>query len=252
MSSKSVNDYSLSKDDTEKYVEEHEGLIQILEAHSSYESWKSLIVKASPASSFTIDVRFQEGSTEREVAMNMETMRYVKRKKESARLLLHAANVARDRLVNMLKDGWLVDVQIIGEGMGNDSAGVREKEIKSLQSKCLPTIVFLAFRALYDTAQWMNEFSQDVKHIFAENAGAILNRICRGGSGLDEDDGDTNRLYLSSTWYREALLLANIVASESNGVAASMTEKELEQFMTKLADTNIRLLKEDEDNLRMN
>jgi len=252
MSSKCLNDYSLSDDDSEQYLEEHEGLIQILEAHSSYESWKSVIVKASPASSFTVDVRFQEGSTEREVAMNMETMRYIKQKKESARLLLHAANLARDSLVNMLKDGWLLDVDIIGEGMGNDSAAVRKKEITSLQSKCLPTIVFLAFRVLYDTAQWMNEFGQDVKNIFAENAGEVLSRICRGGSEWDEDEEVTNRLYLSSTWYREALLLANIVASESNGVTASMTKKELGEFMAKLTDTNIRLLKEEQDNLRMN
>ena len=89
--------------------------------------------------------------------MNMETMRYIKRKKESAWLLLRAANAARESVVNMLKDDWLLDIDIIGEDMGNDTAIMKEWNIISA-IEAFTSYRFLGILRILNTAQRINEW----------------------------------------------------------------------------------------------
>jgi len=238
------SDSKLDRENVDQHVAEHGALAQFLDAHNAYESWKEFIAEAPPCVPFLRDTRFAESSTESEVAMNMEIIKYVKKKREIAQRLIRVTEVAKDSLMQVLEyaNGWLyLDGKEDGNAMddANDEISQRRKEMKLLRSKYLPAAVSLMYRVYYDTATWMDEFTKDIQDTFERKATEVSSRI--NGQSNFEANGMVNP-FQACTWHRMALLLANTVASSDTKIAECMSKEDLSAFMNCMAETNTCLL----------
>jgi hypothetical protein len=244
----SINDdvsspeHKLDKEDVEDYVAEYDALAQFFDAHNAYQSWKDVVAEISPSVPFVRDTRFAESSVESDVAMNMEIMKYVKKKKDIAQRLIKIAEVAKDSLMQVLEydNGWLYlehgDATITD---AIDEVSRRKKEMHDLRCKVLPAVVSLAFSVCHNTACWMDEFTIDIYDVFGDKSVDVISRITSKASF--EADGLENP-FQASNWHRMSLLLANTVASSDTKIAESMSQNELSAFMNCMVETNICLL----------
>lgn len=250
-------EYQIDQDDVDDYVAEYQALVQFLDAHNAYESWKEYISEVSATVAFNRDSMFEDNTVESDVAMKMEVMKYVKKKKEIAQGLIKVATVAKDALLQVLEfeNGWLcssVDVKDLDNGMDesfNRERSERYSQVKLLRSKCLPTAISLLFRVCHTTALWMEEFSRDVKVQFENDSTDVFARI--SGHGFFESKGLPNP-FQSVTWHQTALLMANSVASSDTKIAECMSKEELASFMRCMVETNICLLRIQEQNNHQN
>lgn len=218
-------------------ISEYHALADFLRAHSAYESWKNYISNTESIVAVKFDDRFTATSVESEVAMNVEIMRYVKKKREQAIGLFKVAESARSALMSVLEFqdvGWLKLVT-------NDDSEEEMKrrfEVERLRTICLPMALSLVYRVLNDTAIWMTDFKNEVFDIFGERKGLeVYGRI--------EFDGGVPFIetpFQPSTWYRHVLLLANTVAASEYDISSCLDTKQLNEFMQCMADTSINLL----------
>jgi hypothetical protein len=242
-----MTDDQLDQEDLYDCIAEYQALLQFLDAHSAYENWKEYISDTPSNIPFTPDSRFQDGTVESNTAMKMETMKYIKKKKEIAQGLVKVATVAKEALLKVLEfdKGWLnfsTDGNFNRKEMDEsfDEDRERNSQIHILRSKCLPTVVSLLLRVCHTTALWMEDFTRDVEIVFEDESSDILSSIT--GFGFFESKGISNP-FQSATWHRMSLLMANTVASSENKIAECMSKEELANFMTCMAETNICLLR---------
>ena len=96
-------------EDVEELVTEYGALVQFLGSHNTCQNWKEFVEENLLFVSFARDKSFVESTVESNVAMNMEIMRYVKKKKNRAQQLEKIAETAKDILMEVLQfdDGWL-------------------------------------------------------------------------------------------------------------------------------------------------
>jgi len=241
MESTSNDEHQLDRVYVSACIDEHEALLQFLDAHNAYESWKDFIVEAPSNIPYTLGDRYVQNSVERDVAIKMETMKYVKKKKEVSLGLIKFAQIARESLVHVLEfdGGWLYAEEADGMNDAEDECSDRKREMLSVRSKCLPATISLVFRICRTTALWMDEFRRDVEDVFLDKAPEIMARIT--GKDIFEEDGLLNP-FEATTWHREALLLANIVASRESKISECLSNEDLDAFMNCMAETNICLL----------
>jgi hypothetical protein len=245
-------DYLLSQDEVDENISEYRALLQFLDAHTAYENWKEYISDAPATVAFTQDSRFENNTVESDVALKVQIMNYVKEKKEIAQGLIKVATAAKDSLMKVLEfeNGWLnifEDIDMIGNEIvdSNNEQNERCRQIQILRSKCLSTAVSLMFRVCHTTALWMEDFTRDVETVFEDDYSDIISRIT--GYGFFESKGMPNP-FQPASWHRMALLMANTVASSDTKIADYMSKEELGNFMKCMAETNICLLKIQEQN----
>ena len=241
MGSTSDDDHQDDRDYVSMCMVEHEALLKFLDAHNAYESWKDFIIEAPSNIPFALGDRFPENSVESDVAVKMETMKYVKKKKEIGLSLIKFAQIATESLMHVLEfdGGWFYVEESEGVNEVVDEYSERKREMIDVRSKCLPAAISLAFRICHTTAIWMEEFTRDVEDVHQDKATEVMTRIT--GNGMFEADGVSNP-FEAATWHREALLLANTVASRESKIAECMSKKDLDAFMNCMAETNICLL----------
>ncbi len=231
----------------ESSVLEYNALSRFFDAHNAYQSWKNYIDDTSSSIDFARDTRFTNNSVESDIAINMEVLKYIKKKRDVALRLIKFAEVAIDRLMQVLEyeGGWLY-TEYGNDTVTSDStdeAFCRYRETKELRSRILPAIVNLSFIVSHETACWMEEFTIDVFDSLDNNAAETISRIT--GQAAFEADEKMNP-FEASTWHRKSLLLANIVASSHTKIAESMSKNELSKFMKCIVETNICLLVDQE------
>jgi hypothetical protein len=183
------------------------------------------------------DDRLDALSMESEVAMNMEIMRYVKKKREIAIGLFKVAESARSALISVLEFqdmGWLK--LILNDD--SDEEVKRRSEVERLRKLCLPLALSLVYRVLNDTAIWMSDFKNDVFDLFGEEKGAEVYRRIEFDGGVPFIETP----FQPSTWYRHVLLLANTVASTEYDISSCLESEQLNEFMQCMADASINLL----------
>jgi len=231
----------LDRGDLSLYTDEYEALRQFLDAHNAYERWKDFIVKAPANVPFILGDRYIENSTESDVAIKMETMKYVKKKKEMGLGLIKSAQIARESLMHVLEfdGGWLYAEETDSMNDGGNEFSDRKREMISVRSKCLPITISLVFRICHSTALWMDEFMRDVEDAFPDQAPEIMARIT--SKEIFQAEGLPNP-FEATTWHREALLLANTVASRGCKISECLSNEDLNGFMNYMAETNICLL----------
>lgn len=241
------SEHGLTQDEVDDYVSEYQALVQFLDAHSAYETWKDCISDASPNVAFSHYSRFEDNTVESDVATKIQIMNYVKKKKEIAQGLIKVATAAKDSLMKVLEfdNGWLnifEDSNMGGNQMdgSDDEQNERCRQIEMLRSKCLSTTVSLMFRVCHTTALWMDDFTRDVEAIFENDYSNIMSRIT--GYGFFESKGMPNP-FQPVSWHRMALLMANTVASSETKIADCMSKDDLANFMNCMAETNICLLR---------
>ena len=218
-------------------VSEYYALADFLHAHSAYESWRDYISRIEANVSMMYDDRFDALSIESEVAMNMEIMRYVKKKREIAIGLFKVAESARSALISVLEfqdSGWLKLVL----NDDSDEEVKRRSEVERLRKICLPMALSLVYRVLNDTAIWMSDFKNEVFDLFGEEKGVEVYRRIEFDGGVPFIETP----FQPSTWYRHVLLLANTVASTEYDISSCLESEQLNEFMQCMADTSINLL----------
>ena len=97
-------------EDVEELVTEYGALVQFLGSHNACQNWKEFVEENLLFVSSARDKRsFVESTVESSVAMNMEIMRYVKKKKNRSQQLEKITETAKDILMEVLQfdDGWL-------------------------------------------------------------------------------------------------------------------------------------------------
>ena len=97
-------------EDAEDHVTEYGALVQFLGSHNACQNWKEFVEENLLFVSSARDKRsFVESTVESSVAMNMEIMRYVKKKKNRSQQLETITETAKDILMEVLHfdDGWL-------------------------------------------------------------------------------------------------------------------------------------------------
>ena len=97
-------------EDVEELVTEYGALVQFLGSHNACQNWKEFLEENLLFVSSACDKRsFVESTVESSVAMNMEIMRYVKKKKNRSQQLEKITESAKDILMEVLQfdDGWL-------------------------------------------------------------------------------------------------------------------------------------------------
>ena len=236
-------------EDAEDHVTEYGALVQFLDAHNAFQNWKEFVEENSPLVSFARDTSFVESTVESNVAMNMEIMRYVKKKKKRAQQLVKLAEAAKDILMEVLQydDGWLYiggeSYDSNGNALGmselTGEASQRRIEMQLIRCKVIPVVVSLAFKVCHSTALWMDEFAKDVFDSFGDSAFEVLPRIT--DKDFFEDNGVINP-FQASTWHQSSLLLANTVASIDTRIAESMSKDDLSAFMNCMAEAKVCLL----------
>lgn len=241
MGSASNDEHQDDRDYVSMCTVEHEALLRFLDAHNAYEIWKDFFIENPSNIPFALGDRFLENSIESDVAIKMETMKYVKKKKEIGLTLIKFTKIAMESLMHVLEfgGGWLYVEESEGVNEVADEYSERRREMIDVRSKCLPAALSLAFRICHTTALWMEEFTRDVEDVHQNKATEVMTRIT--GNGMFEADGVSN-LFEAATWHNEALLLANTVASRESKIAECMSKKDLDAFMNCMAETNICLL----------
>jgi len=235
---------------------EHEAMVNFLSAHDAYQKWSNIISHHLPTVTDTeisggnVENHHNPASLEYEISNKMQGKKYVDKKRHVAHAVIKATEDARICFMEVLtyNGGWLEDTKLPDDGstimVGEVERGHRLEEMKLLRSRYIPNAVFLLFHVLDETAQWMEEFSQETLSTFGQDEGSlILSRIV--GTEDADDDADSSP-FSPGMWYRTALLLANTVANKEYNISSCLNQDELKLFMNYMADSTVSLLRSHE------
>lgn len=216
----------------ESYQQEFQSFGSFLEAHNAYEAWKDVIVTLPATTEFRSEGKFEEGSLESEIAIKMDKRNYIQNKRKNGLALIKIAEASYQRMMEVLEGGFLYTRPTeAGVVFTLDETRQRSEEMHAIQMKCLPVAVFLTYRILTETAHWMNEFFEDILHIFKGEALDILARI-----HMIQDDDESTSPYLPESWHAKASMLANLI-NEDETLAACFSQEDIEYFQSLMDET---------------
>jgi hypothetical protein len=194
-------------------VQEFEAIHTFLQAHSSYEAWKEMVVIIPAHVEFHSNGNYKENSLEHEIAMKMDKRNYIQKKRKNGLALIKAAELAYQRMMELLvvEGGFMVSrPSEAGVVFPVDELQQRIAEKNELRGRIIPNMVFLTYQVLKETAGWMSEFIDDISSIFGNDAQDVLSRI-----NLVHVENEINP-FVPQTWYSKTLNLADVIKNNSN------------------------------------
>lgn len=165
---------------------------------------------------------------ERQVAESHSRGTWLKAKREACSNVAAAAEAARDALYKVLTHtgGWLC-IDDEDHSKFDPEEETRRQEISDLRSHHLVMIVGLYHQVCEETASWMSRSLDD-----AGAANLARQEI------MDIFDPEV----APSFWYQKALDLATLVAAEQYKISTAFTAVDLQDFLSKLAETAVSKL----------
>ena len=233
--------FEIKRDLTQGIVDEHNSIINYLNAHTLYEEWKEVISATSfiVSTSLSSDqIQYSNSSLEEEINYKMQKKLYKDKKKSVGKSVVKVAEAARQAFLDVLTQdgGWLNHSELHEESKNDEENVNRKQEIDSLQRKCIPNTVFLLLTVLEETAKWMDCFVKD----FEEKIGRddFFHQI--------EDDEDESGIpsspFLPERWTQLALLVANFVASDDYHIFECFSGEEMKTFTSMMTENATHLL----------
>jgi hypothetical protein len=251
--------------DVEQARTEHIAFLSYLEAYRVFGEWKDVISKAN--SSFTLGedittLMLTNGSnpTETAIAQQRVLREWIRRKTTNSEAVIDAANQARKALHNVLTHpgAWLwIEDDDANEDMSinRDRATDRElerrrrnKEITQIRERYLVLAVNLYHQVCEETAAWMSRNLDDDHDIPIVLPQGVTSRLGALKILVGEYRTDTKDVLSSplspSYWYQHALDLAVIIANDAHGIHKAFGAQELQEFLSKLAETAVSNLRD--------
>merc|ERR1712176_207822 len=170
-------------------------------------------------------------------SLSMKKRHVSDEKRKVAEKIIFAANTAQHKLDEVLTfdGGWLQDYEY-DDDLENDEERQRQDELRKLQSKLIPQIVFLAHNVYDETAKWMKNMLEDAIPILGENTRDVL-------SVLDPNADNTSSTPLAPIyWLYQAKGLAEKVASEEHNIYDTFGDQYLELFLINMQNVMLQLL----------
>ena len=224
----------MSPGELEDSLKEFQSIGSFFEAHSAYVAWKEAILSLPAEVDFHSEANFTEGTLESEISMKMDKRNYINKKRKNALALIKVADVAHNKMVDLMtSEGGFLNSK---SELGVHSLGeVRERtaQLKTLQSKCLQHMFFLTYSVLTETAKWMNEFVEDIRRLFQDEALDILSRIHM----IQDEDDELDYPFLPETWHTKASKIFDII-NENIQVTKSFGTDEIEYLQSLMSETD--------------
>jgi hypothetical protein len=221
---------------------EHMAFWEYLEAYRVFGEWKETISKASE----TAEVQHKAAlnmsllnPTELAIAQQRLVRDWRTNKTAESHVVIEAADETRKALLAVLKHpgGWLSPPEEYEQppsGLDREDK-TRQQEIAEIRSRYLVIAVDLYHQVCEETAFYMSHNLDDApENKSRQQALAVL-------VGPDSNLEESSPL-APAYWYQHALDLASIVAMDTYGIHKAFGSLELQEFLSKLAETAVSKL----------
>ena len=150
--------------------------------------------------------------------------------------MIKIADASYVKMMELLEGGFLYSLPTeAGVVFNLDEIRQRSEEMNAIRSKCLPVAVFLTYRILTETAHWMNEFVEDIIHVFKDDAYDVLCRI-----HMVETDNESKSPYLPECWHSRASLLVDVINRDAT-LAACFSKEDIDYLQSLMDETATHL-----------
>ncbi|KAL3944470.1 MAG: hypothetical protein SGBAC_001447 [Bacillariaceae sp.] len=212
----------------ENAITEHLAFLEYLDAYQTFNKWKDMLASASTTTGTALpDLNMARlNSTEKSIAEQHRVKEFVRNKRESCRVVVQAAEQAKKVLLAVLTHlgGWLAI-----EDQANGPEDVkRQRELETIRSRYLVLAVQWYHSICEETALWLTK-SLDESASVGLTRKETLNLL-------------RNEAMSPNYWYQHALDLAVLVADDSHSIHEAFKPQDLQELLSKLAETAISKL----------
>jgi hypothetical protein len=220
---------------------EHLAFWEYLEAYREFGEWKETISQASEAAEVQHKAALNMSllnPTELAIAKQRLVRDWRSNKTAESQVVIEAADQARKALLTVLKHpgGWLSPPEEYEQPSSSldREDKTRQQEIAEIRSRYLVIAVDLYHQVCEETAVYMSHNLDDApENQSRQQALAVL---AGPDSSLEESP------LAPAYWYHHALELAAIVAHDAHGIHKAFGSLELQEFLSKLAETAVSKL----------
>ncbi|CAJ1935733.1 unnamed protein product [Cylindrotheca closterium] len=212
----------------ENAVTEHYAILEYLKAYQSFNKWKDMLASASATTGrASPEVNMARlNPTEKSIAEQHRVKEFVRNKRESCRVVVQNAEQARKVLKKVLTHpgGWLA----LDEQANGPEDVKRQRELETIRSRYLVLAVQWYHSLCEETALWLIK-SLDESASVGLTRKEILNLL-------------RNEAMSPGHWYQHALDLTVLVADDSYDIYEAFKPQDLQELLSKLAETAISKL----------
>lgn len=229
-------------------VTEHLAYMTYLDAYGTFEKLKETLKDTPTALEDHKRPNYNNlNEVEKNIANSNFITGWVKEKKKHLERTITAAMDAREAWYKVLTHpgGWLLvdDDDVSAPSAGGDlEEQKRLMDIPKIRSRHLVLAANLYHQVCEETASWLSRSLNEAENLQLPKE-EVLRRLqssCLAGkaSGSDDDDGSHTPNY----WYKHALDLATLVASDKHGIHRAFPPIDLQDLITKLGETAVSKL----------
>jgi hypothetical protein len=238
-------------------ITEHLAYIGYLEAYGAFEKWKETL-RATPTAleEYRLPNYSNLNEKEKAIADSNVLRSWVKEKKKHLETTLGAAEEARLSWHNVLihPGGWLsVDDDEVASAGGDPEEQQRHSDILKIRSRHLVLAANLYHQVCEETAAWLSRSLHEAEdfHLPKEEVlqrlqfGSSRSSLVAVGGGNSSSSSSSSGGSSHATpeyWYKHALDLAVLVASDKHGIHKAFPSADLQELITKLGETAVSKL----------
>jgi len=207
---------------------EYLAFVSYLNAYRTFNEWKVVLANTpSSAASEQRDFNYLN-ATELAIAKERMSKDWLRSKKAKCEIIVEAAEKARQSLHDVLvfTGGWLAEDDDYFATIPDEKD--RRRELGEIRGRYLALAVNLYHQVCEDTALWMSRSLDDATSVQPDRKTTL--------------ESLKDPRYSPSHWYEHALDLAILVAKDENGLHKNFSNVDLQEFLSKLAETAVSKL----------